>query len=189
MGLFGKKKIRVSEFGASLALLLITWWKDQGKTIFDAAIEKTSAQATKNKGAEEALVLGMFAVTWACENSLEGAELAPKVLDAFHRSLYGLLLEDGTFRPTKLTPNVTLDASVAAGEFESRLVRPRYEEYRNALSSQNPVLGLGRVAARALGSSQADPIEVLRFANVVSAALQVMKEIVAGLYKDYRLVR
>lgn len=187
MGILGKKRIEASEFGASLALLLFTWWKDEGKTIFDSVIDKTSAGATKSKGAEEALVLGMFAVTRACESSIAETHALPAVLDSFHRSLYGLLIQDGVIKSRRVAPNLTLDGSVVAGEFESELVRPRYQEYRSAFSCRDPVPNLGRVVIRALGSSEEDGIAILRFANVASAVLAVMAETIGNLRKDYRI--
>jgi hypothetical protein len=191
MGPFRKKKTEAVELGASLALLLFTWWKDEGRAVFDSALEKTSARATKKKAAEEALVLGMFAFTSACENQITEAAQARTILDSFHRNLYAYLLKDGTFRPKRVEPNLKLDATVVAAEFESQLVRPRYEKYREALYGHGPVVNmanLGGVAAKALGASQDDGIEILRFANIVSAVLVVAKDVVANSLSEYKIV-
>ncbi len=189
MKIFGRQKIRASEFGEGLALLSLTWWKEEGKTIFNSAIEKAKIKATERKGAEEALVLGMFAMTWACENVIKEPLHLPSILDSFHRKLYLLLLEEGHITSRKVGQNVTFDASMVASEFEANLLRVRYEAYRKALSDTNPVMALGRVAKNAITDAQeVDPLADLRFANVVTAVLEAMKHVIVDLQKDNKVV-
>lgn len=166
-------------------MLLFTWWKDEGRAIFKSAIEKANVKASERKAAEEALVLGMFAVTWACENQIKEPVQLATVLDSFHKTLYALLLEEGRITSKKVEPNITFDASVVAGEFEANLVRSRYAAYRNALNDTNPVMALGRVAKHAVAGNQEGEagFSDLRFANVVSAVLEVMKHTIGNLLK------